>query len=131
VSKEKAASGQPMSVEGKRIAVGIGTHAKSVIEYDLPPGYGRFRAFGALDDGALGQPRGGTIQFLVYALTPGPEAARSGLPVTVKLRDLGFDGPCRVRDLWRQQEVGPVSGEFAPEIPWHGAALYRVSRTGK
>jgi hypothetical protein len=128
VSKEKAASGHPMSVEGRRVAYGIGTHARSVIEYDLPPGYTRFRAVGALDDGALNQPQGGTIQFLVYALTPGPEAGQAGLPIAVDLAELGFSGACRIRDLWRMKDLGEIKGdEFAPEIPWHGAGLYRVS----
>ena len=128
VSKEKAVSGQPMSVEGKRVVDGIGTHARSVIEYNLPPGYVRIRAFGALDDGALNQPRGGTIQFLVYALTPGPEAGRPGLPVAVDLTSLGFGADCRIRDLWQRKDLGEIKGgAFAPEIPWHGAGLYRVS----
>jgi len=128
VSTEKAAGGQPMSVEGKRVLFGIGTHAKSVIEYDLPGGYVRFRAIGALDDGALNQPRGGTIQFLVYALTPGPEASRPGLPVAVDLASLGISGVGHIRDLWQRQELGEIKeGGFAPELPWHGAGLYRVS----
>ncbi len=131
VSKEKAASGQPMSVEGKRVVYGLGTHAKSVIEYDLPPDYARFRAFGALDDGALNQPRGATIRFLVYALTPGAEVDQPGLPVAVKFAALGFAGSCRVRDLWPKKDLGEFAGEFAPEIPWHGAGLYRVSPVRK
>jgi hypothetical protein len=50
-----------------------------------------------------------------------------GAPVAVQLAELGFTGPCRIRDLWQQKDLGRFSGEFAPEIPWHGAGLYRVA----
>jgi alpha-galactosidase len=55
--------------------------------------------------------------------------ARDGQPaaVPVSLKELGFSGPCRVRDLWKQKDVGIVSDEFAPVIASHGAGLYRLS----
>jgi len=46
--------------------------------------------------------------------------------VPVKLSELGFAGRVRVRDLWRQKDVGIITNEFTPFIPAHGAALYRV-----
>jgi hypothetical protein len=48
-------------------------------------------------------------------------------PVPVKLSELGFDGNCRIRDLWQQKDLGAVTNEFAPAINFHGAGLYRVS----
>ena len=51
----------------------------------------------------------------------------AGLPVAVSLRELGLDGPVRIRDLWAGRDVGEFSGEFAPMVAWHGAGLYRVS----
>ena len=56
---------------------GIGTHANSVIEYDLPPGYTRFVARGGLDTGALGQKceTGPSIRFMVFLDKP-PAAAK-------------------------------------------------------
>lgn len=53
--------------------------------------------------------------------------AEAGTNVPVKLADLGFRGPCRIRDLWSRTELGEFSGEFAPVINWHGAGLYRIS----
>lgn len=50
-----------------------------------------------------------------------------GVKVPVKLADLGFIGPCRIRDLWKKADVGRFNEEFAPEINWHGAGLYRIS----
>lgn len=52
----------------------------------------------------------------------------SGVKVPVKLADLGFNGACRVRDLWKKADLGQFTSEFAPEISWHGAALYRISQ---
>jgi len=52
-----------------------------------------------------------------------PATARIPVPVA----DLGFTGPCRIRDLWQKKDLGEFRGEFAPEIAWHGAGLYRVS----
>jgi hypothetical protein len=45
----------------------------------------------------------------------------------VKLADLGAAGTVRVRDLWQRNDLGDFTTEFAPEIPCHGAGLYRVS----
>ncbi len=46
--------------------------------------------------------------------------------VPVKLSDLGFSGRARVRDLWGRRELGRLD-RFAPELPTHGAGLYRLS----
>lgn len=47
--------------------------------------------------------------------------------VAVDLKQLGFAGSCRVRDLWKHAELGAFAGHFAPTIALHGAGLYRVS----
>lgn len=52
-----------------------------------------------------------------------PAAAR----VEANLAEVGFTGSCKIRDLWANEDRPEVSGVFAPEIPWHGAGLYRVS----
>jgi len=58
---------------------------------------------------------------------PGNQDGASGVKVPVKLADLGLKGPCRICDLWKQADIGQFDDEFAPEINWHGAGLYRVS----
>jgi alpha-galactosidase len=47
---------------------------------------------------------------------------QSGLRVPVALPNKR-----RIRDLWQQKDLGEFETEFAPEIHWHGAGLYRVS----
>jgi len=127
VSTEKAASGGAMTVLGAPIAYGISAHARSVVVYALPGGAMRFRAFGAIDDGALTQPTGASVRFSVHVLPPAEEADPAGVPVSVALSELGLNGPCRVRDLWQRQDIGTVEGEIAPVVAWHGAVLYRLS----
>ena len=57
----KSVSGGPLRVAGQTYAVGIGTHANSVIEYDVPAGYSRFTATVGLDQAAASQNTGGTL----------------------------------------------------------------------
>lgn len=127
VSKDKRPWGEPMSVGGRAVARGIAAQAKAVVEYDLPAGSVRFKAFAALDDSALAQKEGATVRFLAFALKQEGDSGKPAIPVAVKLAELGFDGPCRVRDLWLKRDLGAVSGEFAPLVPWHGAGLFRLS----
>ncbi|MEX1098453.1 MAG: PVC-type heme-binding CxxCH protein [Planctomycetales bacterium] len=59
--------GGELRVDGKPVKYGIGTHANSVIEYDLPAGVTRFQATGALDDGGTTQSGSTTsVEFAVY-----------------------------------------------------------------
>jgi hypothetical protein len=58
---------------------------------------------------------------------PAGQDPATGVKVPVKLADLGFNGPCKIRDLWKKADLGRFDEEFAPEINWHGAGLYRVS----
>jgi len=55
------------------VAYGIGTHANSLIGFDLPPGYDRFQARGGLDNGGTDQGACGavaSVQFSVYTARP-------------------------------------------------------------
>jgi len=46
--------------------------------------------------------------------------------VTVNWADLGLKGKQKVRDLWRQQDVGEFSDSYGAEVGRHGAVLIRV-----
>jgi hypothetical protein len=51
-----------------------------------------------------------------------------GLPTPpVKFSEFGFGSTARVRDLWRQTDLGSFTNDFAPAIKPHGAGLYRIS----
>jgi alpha-galactosidase len=52
----------------------------------------------------------------------GPEAAQ----VTATWSDLGLVGRRRVRDLWRQSDLGEFEGSFSGTVSRHGVLLVRV-----
>ena len=117
-----------LMVAGKPAAFGIGTHARSVIEYDLPEGVTRFQAFAGIDGSGPAARRGpgdAGLRFLVF--TQSPYAVEKAAAVPLKLAELGISGPARIRNLWRNEDLGTVADGFAPEIPAHGAALYRIT----
>jgi hypothetical protein len=119
----KNASGQDLILGGKPVAFGIGTHAPSVIEYDLPSGYETFKAIGVLDPAGRGR---GSVQFAVYsekAVVPVKETAT----VAVSLADMGIAGPVRIHDLWTHTDLGVFEKTFARDLAFHGAGLYRLS----
>ncbi len=95
-----------------------------VIEYALPKEAVRFRATATV----LGKAKGASpMRFLVVVGTPETDAKPATERVEVDLKALGFADGARVRDLWTHRDLGEVKGTFAPEIPFHGAGLYRLS----
>ena len=123
----KSVSGAPLTVGGKRYEQGIGTHANSLIEYQLPANYTRFRATAGLDQAGAAQNTGGTLQFLVFIRNPLRPAPADSVRVPVALAQLGVSGLCTVHDLWTGK-TSTVAGEFAPYVRRHGARLYRISK---
>lgn len=69
----KSAGNAPLSVAGKVFAKGIGTHADSVIAWQLPAGVERFQTMVAIDDGGMergGAPSDASIKFMVFTSAP-------------------------------------------------------------
>ena len=63
--------GGPLRVGGRTFDFGIGTHANSVLHFELPAGYDRFQVTAGLDEGGTRQ--GGnqsSVQFAVYFEQP-------------------------------------------------------------
>ena len=46
--------------------------------------------------------------------------------VTARWSDVGVSGKQRVRDLWRQKDLGVFEGTFGAEVPRHGVVLVRL-----
>ncbi|MEZ6090038.1 MAG: family 16 glycoside hydrolase [Pirellulaceae bacterium] len=80
VHVNKNAVGGALRIAGKEVSYGIGTHAPSIIHFELPAGYQRFVARGGLDNGGSDQGSCGEdakIQFAVYDQQP-PASSASG-----------------------------------------------------
>jgi hypothetical protein len=56
------------------------------------------------------------------------DGSAEGAKIPVDLREIGFPRGCRVRDLWRHEDLGVVRDRFEPTVPWHGATLVRLSK---
>jgi alpha-galactosidase len=46
--------------------------------------------------------------------------------VTANWSDLGLTGKQKVRDLWRQKDLGKYKDQFSATIPRHGVVLVRI-----
>jgi alpha-galactosidase len=57
--------------------------------------------------------------------------SESPLKTSVNLTDLGLDGAWKVRDLWRQKEIGSVSGSLSSDVAPHGVTFVRLSSIRK
>ena len=88
VNLNKNGVGQGLKVAGKGYENGIGTHALSIIAYDLPAGFTRLKALGGLDNSGTDQ--GGDcgenarVQFRVYTQAPNDLGTESAKPALAK-----------------------------------------------
>ncbi|TWU06103.1 PVC-type heme-binding CxxCH protein [Stieleria varia] len=81
VRVDKNAGGAKLQINGKPVAYGFGTHANSVIAFDLPTGYNRFQARAGLDNGGTDQGSCGdssSVEFLVYTSKPPTPSGTGG-----------------------------------------------------
>ncbi len=46
--------------------------------------------------------------------------------ITVLWKDLDIEGPHRVRDLWRQKDLGTYKNQFEAKVPRHGVVFVRI-----
>ncbi|HTK83204.1 MAG TPA: NPCBM/NEW2 domain-containing protein [Bacteroidota bacterium] len=47
--------------------------------------------------------------------------------MTLHASDLGFRGKFKVRDVWRQKDIGVFEGQYQADIPYHGVKLLLVT----
>jgi alpha-galactosidase len=49
------------------------------------------------------------------------------LNIELDVKDLQLNGPVSVRDLWRQEDLGPWEGKKLLRIPHHGVYLFKIT----
>lgn len=125
VYTNKSLNGNTLKVNGVSYTNGFGLNSYSTIEFNLPSGYSTFKTFCGFDDEVLSSPNGVTMEFLVYTQSP---VISTSAPIPVNLTNIGFDGNCKVRDLWAKKDSTLFSGtQFAPQVKTHGAKMYRLT----
>ncbi|MBN1413575.1 MAG: NPCBM/NEW2 domain-containing protein [Bacteroidales bacterium] len=128
VSINKSVSGGDLIVNNKRRENGIGTHSNSVIEYDIPQGYKKFKATAGLDNACVVQHTGATVEFMAFTQDPAGPVPDDSATITVQLQQLGLDGECIIKDLWTGENLGIFSHTFSRAIRRHASGLYRISK---
>jgi hypothetical protein len=121
-----AVGGNDLTVDNKVYADGIGTHAASIIEYDLPRGYETFSSIVGLDRECLDHPEGATVKFLLFTESPTGSAPADSITISLTPEQLGVKGTWRVRDLWGMKDLGELGNGMSLSVRNHGAALLRV-----
>jgi len=120
--KNKTVDGHPLFLNKKQVA-GIGTHARSVIEFEIPAGYETFSAKGIVTDNIQQK---GNLEFIVL-VNPEKKLKPEYSTVSVSFDELGISGKAKVRDLWSQKDLGTYKDSFGKKLPLHGAGLYRIT----
>jgi len=130
IQKNKSISGRDLIVNGTTYSNGIGTHSQSIIKYSLPENTLKFSVLAALDQQGLTEGCGSTVEFMIATTDPRVDENRiKSEKVTVDLNELGIEGSCSIRDLWKKDTLGTFSNsEFSTTIPQHGAILYKISK---
>ncbi len=49
--------------------------------------------------------------------------------IIITSNEVGFTGKFKVKDLWRQKDLGIFQNKFETEVPYHGVVLVKVSKT--
>lgn len=127
VTRNGSVSGNKLIVNNKPYDTGIGTHSSSVIEFEIPAGYTRFASMVGLDRAAAISQAGATVKFMVFTDDPAGPVPDDSAAVTIPLKELGFDGKCLVRDLWKHQNRGIVRDTFTVILKRHASVLYRIT----
>jgi hypothetical protein len=109
---------KPLMIDGK-IAEGIGTHAESIIIYDLPEGYDTFSTKGLVT-------KKGSVVFGVL-VDNGKTDIDEESEVKIDFKSLGIKEKAKVYDIWKHKELGIFKKEFGQILPQHGAGLYQIS----
>ncbi len=105
-----------------------GSHGERINGLKVPEGAVSVRGTCYLDATARDDAKGEEMEFSVYGYSADDLQVKTQA-ITLDLDQLHLGDGVRIRDLWSHSDAGIFSKTFAPEIEWHGARLYRVSRS--
>lgn len=115
VNVGKNAEGGEQKIAGKAVEYGIGVHANSIIEFDLPANHSftKFKVRGGLDNGGTNQGSSSSVQFHIYTQRP----PKSVLAVVAKGGANSGAGSHELADAVSQLDAGEglEAGLFAGE----------------
>ena len=122
--------GKPLKVDGKQYDKGIGTHANSVIVFDLPEEAVRFTALAGIDDEAISEGSKSSIEFMVFDHdATQDEQDISPSDITLNLADINIpeNVECEIIDMWTGENLGKFkNAEFSQNLVPHSSRLLKV-----
>lgn len=65
--------------------------------------------------------------FILWDQAKGETVQREKTAMTLTFSDLGLTGRFKVRDLWRQQDLGIFEGSYSTAVPYHGVRLIKLT----
>jgi hypothetical protein len=125
----ESVAGNRLTVDNKEYATGIGTHATSIIEYDLPDGYDSFSSIVGLDKECIHHTEGATVRFHVFTEYPTGSSPEDSVKIALKVEQLGLNGTCKIRDLLSKKDLGGFRGEISVHVRNHSARLLKIRQT--
>ncbi len=125
---DKSVMDNRLIVDNKEYTNGIGTHALSIIEYDLPEGYDTLSTIAGLDKECIDHTEGATVKFHIFNQYPVGSPPEDSTKMLLKFNQLGLKGTCRVRDLWSRKDLGEFTNELSLYVRKHGVKLLKISR---
>jgi len=127
VAVNTSVSGNRLVVDDKGYANGIGTHANSIIEFDVPDGYESFSSKVGLDKECVSHTEGATVRFHVFSQYPTGSPPQDSVLISLGTEQLGFKGTCKVRDLWAKKDMGGFRDEISFYVRKHSAKLLKIA----
>ncbi|MDZ7723875.1 MAG: NPCBM/NEW2 domain-containing protein [candidate division KSB1 bacterium] len=127
----KSVGGNELIVDGQVYENGIGTHAPSIITYDIPDGYDTFSALAGLDGECVQHTDGATVRFHVFTRYPTGASPQDSIKIDLKLEQIGITERCRVRDLWTKKDIGEFNDNMSVWVKKHGAKLLKIYKLNR
>jgi hypothetical protein len=121
--------GNALTVDNKVHADGIGTHATSIIEYDVPEGYDTFSSLVGLDKECVDHTEGATVKFHVFTEYPTGSRPADSVSISLTPEQLGVKPTWWIRDLWGRKDLREVGNGISLSLRNHCAALLRIRET--
>lgn len=65
--------------------------------------------------------------FILWDQENAEEMQMVNYPFEFALKKIGIHGKAKVRDLWRQKDLGEVTDHFQTTVPYHGVTLVKIT----
>ena len=52
---------------------------------------------------------------------------KTSIKIKLNASEIGLNGRFKVRDVWRQKDLGVFENSFEAEVPYHGVILVKIS----